>query len=236
LELTSGRAWFLLVSMVLFGGCVMPAGCVAVLVYAAVHRATQGVTEADRRAEEQEQRREAQREGWRQEQQQWEEVARAWRAPPADAGPARLFPERVGTFRLERQDDRADVHELGIRAPGWRAVYRGLSGTVEVFAYRADRAEKLRLLGQAQAALAGQAAPADSPFGEPARPNARGAGEVYFSYEFGPPGAAGQYGTLWWQPDWLFLARSASPLGPGAFLQAYLPQISEPAPARGAGP
>src|SRR5262249_47264626 len=50
------------------------------------------------------------------EQHQWEEVARFWRPPPADAPPGLLLPAQVADFRLVEQDTKANVPDLNLQA------------------------------------------------------------------------------------------------------------------------
>jgi hypothetical protein len=227
LELTSGRAWFLLVAGVLFVTCVLPAGCVAVLFYSAVHKVSEQAGKAgtffENLQKEQKKEQERQAEDRKRERQHWEEAARDWKPPPADAGADRLFPAAVAGYRLERSDDKADVPDLNVSAPGWHAVYRGPAGAVDLFAYRATRLEKEALLRRATEALNAKGMPRLFTGGANLRGSAQ---DTFLSYDLGPaPPEPGQSGTFWWQEGWLFLARSPDRDEPAALLRAYLAEV-----------
>jgi hypothetical protein len=218
--------------MFVFSMCVLPVTCVSVMVYQAVHKGSEVAKEAssffqdlkkdeDRKLQDQERQRQERKK----EQQQWEEIARTWQAPPLGAPWQRLLPAVVGEHRRIEQDDQAQITDLNVSAPGWRAVYRGPLATVELFVYRAQKPDKEVLLRQAQQAITRRTAAAGL---GPAHPNVWGSAEgMFLSYNLELSGTgAEQHGTFWGQQGWLFLARSGHPQAPGQFLKAYLTEIS----------
>jgi predicted Ser/Thr protein kinase len=158
-------------------------------------------------------------------QQQWDEVRRFWRPPPADATPEQLFPTKVGEFTRVEQDAKAAVPELNFEAPGRRALYRSRRGDVELFAYRATKLEKEALFRRAHDKIAPkeEAFPGKPPDRPKGWHSVRGSPDApWFGYSHGPPT---QHGMLWWDKDWLFLARSRTIEDPGDFLKDYLASL-----------
>jgi serine/threonine protein kinase len=228
--LSSGKRWFLIVSAVVFFFCVLPGAGVAVVIYQAIREVSSGAARAGQWIEDMKKDQDKRREDETAERTQWEDLARTWVPPPAPPGPpgsaAISFPDPLGGFKLTEHDAQADVIELKLRGwPGWRAVYEGPDGKVELFVYRANDAEKKTILRDAQEALV--------KLGGPITPLAgmdlgvRGSADgVYLSYETGlRKGKPDQYGTFWGDRGWLFLARGRTAKEPGELLKAYIEAV-----------
>jgi hypothetical protein len=167
----------------------------------------------------------------------WDEVARFWRPPPADAGPDRLFPARVGEFSLAGKDTQAALDELNLPAAPHHALYRSGNEQIDVYVRRATRLEKEALFRRA---LDKVNPPKDKP-GAAAPPGGPGDGQVHYhmvtgspdspriSYDLSPPH---RHGMLWWDRDWLFVVRTGGGKSPGDFLKQYLAAISAPEPGK----
>jgi predicted Ser/Thr protein kinase len=230
--------WVLVICTFVFLLCVLPVGGIVYLAYQAIHTVADKAGQAGRWIEklqkEQKKEQERLREERQKEKEQWREMARTWKPPPAGAGSARLFPATVGAYKLRTNDERANIAELNVAQPGWRAVYRGPAGTVELFVYRASELEKEALLRNAQDAVTRPGGvppvvPIVPGLAEAVGPNVRGSPKgTFLAYDLGPVGGpdGGPYGTFWWQHDWLFLARGFDPHEPGSFLREYLTAIS----------
>ena len=164
-------------------------------------------------------------------QDQWDEVARFWRPPPADAGPELLFPAGINEYQLIKHDTKADITNLNIQARGRRAIYKAPWGEIELFVYPATKLEKEALLRRAyERLLPNEDSKSDGRSGNSTREGyhkIRGSVEgIFLSYEVGPGLTPNQYGVFWWDKDWLFLARSSVVRDPGAFLKDYLATLS----------
>jgi predicted Ser/Thr protein kinase len=228
-RLTSGQQSLLVVCTILLLTCGLPVAAIVIVVCQTVNKVTDGVSQAGQwvsdRQKEAKQEQERLKEERRKESAQWEEAARTWRPPPADAGPARLFPATIGAYKRTAHDDRANVADLDVAAPGWRAVYRGPAGAVELFAYKTTKPAKEAIFRGAQGAVNRRGRlPAALGAGSPSvRGSVFG---TYLAYDLGS-GANGaeQYGVFWWQPDWLFLARGTTAEVPASFLKAYLAEL-----------
>ncbi len=152
----------------------------------------------------------------------WAEVARVWKPPPAEAGPDRLFPEAVAGVRLDHHDTEVDLQYLGIDIAGQHAVYGQGSTAVEVFAFRVTALEKEALYKRAlegpkagETPLPGQVSTRRQNFrvtnGTPQ--------EQLLWYRMSPPD---EKGILWWDKGWLFVARSTTGDDPEPFLRQCL--------------
>jgi hypothetical protein len=151
----------------------------------------------------------------------WAEVARLWKPPPADAGPDRLFADAAAGVRLERRDSEIDLRDLGIDIAGNHAVYGQGATAVDIYAFRVTALEKEALYKRV----------IDGTKGGPPRPgqtsiNAGNYRVVHGTpqerllwYHMSPPD---QKGVLWWNKGWLFVARSTTGADPEPFLRQYL--------------
>ncbi|HEV3255858.1 MAG TPA: serine/threonine-protein kinase, partial [Gemmataceae bacterium] len=224
-HLTRGQVWMILAGMLLFTTCVLPVTCVSVLVYHTVNKVSDGAKEAGQLFRDLKKDQDRPLQEREKEQQQWQEVARTWQAPPSNAALERLFPAAVGEHRRIEQDDQALATDLNVSAPGRRAVYRDSIATVELFVYRAPKPDKEVILRKVQQAVTRRNAASGL---MQANPHVRGSAEgMFLSYDLEPSGAgAEQHGTFWWQQGWLFLARSGNPQAAGLFLKEYLTAIS----------
>jgi hypothetical protein len=152
----------------------------------------------------------------------WAEVARVWKPPPADAGPDHLFPEDVAGERLNHHDTEVDLHYLGIDIAGQHAVYGKGETAVEVFAFRVTALEKEALYKRAlEGPKAGETpAPAQvSTRRQNYRVTHGTPQEQLLWYRMSPPD---EKGVLWWDKGWLFVARSTSGDDPEPFLREYV--------------
>jgi hypothetical protein len=144
---------------------------------------------------------------------EWEEFAQTWNPPPADADPDRLFPAQVADFH--RQDINKDpAPQMGINLAGSQATYQKGADTMEVFAYRANIAEKNAAFQQFEAAQQK----------EPNKWNVRmeTSSHTRFAFSRGP-----EHGVLWWSQGWLFLVRTTGTADPEEFLKSYLTAIAD---------
>jgi hypothetical protein len=220
-SLSGGQRWFLLVCGIIFVTCILPVGAIVLMGVRTIDQLIHGASQAGKWLDDQKKEQEKLREEQKAVQQQWEEIARTWQPPPADAGPARLFPTTVGKYGLTENDTKADIPQLNVARSGLHARYRGPVDTVDLFVYRADRSQKESILRAAQGALNRQGA---LPVPFPGASNIQGSPEgTSLSYELtGAGGTAEQRGIFWWDQDWLFLARSTSSRDTGPFLKDYL--------------
>jgi hypothetical protein len=153
---------------------------------------------------------------------QWEEVARFWRPPPADAGSQLLFGKRVGRYELIEHDDQAHVPELRIELPGYRAVYRaGSSQEINLFVYRATRLEKEAVYRRAYDVLAPE--DEDAPRSFFITGSVEGS---FLAYQVNSRKDLMPYGIFWWDQNWLFFARSRNVENLEVFLKEYLAVLS----------
>jgi hypothetical protein len=162
----------------------------------------------------------------------WAEVARVWKPPPADAGPDRLFPEAVAGVRLDHHDTEVDLQYLGIDIAGHHAVYGQGSTAVEVFVFRVTALEKEALYKRAlEGPKAGEAPPPGQV--STRRQNYRvthgTSQDPLLWYRMSPPD---EIGVLWWDKGWLFVARSTSGDDPEPFLRQYLTASSGDEPEK----
>jgi predicted Ser/Thr protein kinase len=229
-RLSAGQQSVFVICTILLVTCGLPVGAIVLIVCQTVNKVSDGVSEAGHwlsdRQKEQKQEQARLREEHRKEYEQWEEAARTWRPPRANAGPVQLFPATVGAYQRARHDDQANVADLDVTAPGWRAVYRGPAGTVVVFAYKTEKPAKEEIFRRAKSAVKRRG---DLPIVvDSASPSVRGSVlGTYLAFDLGSDGnVGGQHGIFWWQPDWLFLARGSTPEGPGSFLKVYLAELS----------
>jgi hypothetical protein len=166
--------------------------------------------------------------------QNWEEIAKFWTPPPADAKEDKLFPAKVMQFKLQEKGPVDGVADLDIKAKGFRSLYRSPEGDVEVFVFRARIEEKQHHLICALGVIAPK-----QDNGVVVRPS-RGTNPNRFQsvtgspqspwmrYSFGLP--IEQQGFFWWDKDWLFLVRSTKVAGTEQFLKEMLVQYGkEPA-------
>jgi serine/threonine protein kinase len=54
----------------------------------------------------------------------WEDVNRKWKPPPENASVGQLFPQAIGSYKLEGVTELTEIPQLGIKAKGRRAVYK----------------------------------------------------------------------------------------------------------------
>jgi predicted Ser/Thr protein kinase len=215
--------WLTLTCTAVLVLCVLPVGWVVVMLTKLVDKVSDNMTQAAGRYKEQRQEQDRQRRERDKEQQELEKLARTWRPPPAGVAVARLFPARVGDYRLEGHDTKADIPALGLKAPGRRAAYQGPAGAMELFAYRAKELQKEAIFHRALEAVTRRGVPGLGPGSPSVVGSALG---MYLSFDLGSGAAGtGQFGTFWWHRDWLFLARGGSPKEPGPFLKAYLTKV-----------
>jgi hypothetical protein len=171
----------------------------------------------------------------------WDEVARFWKPPPADAGPDRLFPRRFEECRLVGDDTQADIPELNIQVPGFHATYQSVQGRMEICVYRASALEREALYRRALERLNPPKEDQDGlgPEKPPAGPDRStyrflsGSGESpRIIYRLGPPS---RNGILWWDKGWLFVVRTTGGGDAAEFFKRYLAALSgqeaEPAAA-----
>jgi hypothetical protein len=151
----------------------------------------------------------------------WERLAERWQAPPADAGPDRLFPPEVADYKRAAQDSETTVPALDLRLPGRHATYVSPAGKVEVYAYRVDDPERAAVFGRVNQAVQ-HASGTTFKFGNEASSRR-------YSYAFSPPM---ERGMLWGDKGWLFLARSGDVENVEEFLEAYLKAIAASEPGK----
>lgn len=152
----------------------------------------------------------------------WAEVARVWKPPPADAGPDRLFPEAVAGLRLDHHDTEVDLRELGTDIAGKHAVYGEGATAVEVFVFRVTALKKEAVYQRAiEGPKAGETPPPGqaSISGQNYRVLHGRSQDQLLWYHMSPPD---QKGALWWNQGWLFVARSTTGGDPEPFLRQYL--------------
>jgi predicted Ser/Thr protein kinase len=228
-RLSPGQKGVLTVCLIVLVTCGLPIGAVILMVSHALNKVSgvpsqigQQVQDFTKKQKEEEERRAAER---KKEKQEWDEAARGWHAPPADAGTEELFPATIAGYQRGEVDEQADVQVLNLVHKGRRAFYRGPAGKVEFYAYRALRSDKEGIFQHVQRAVTSRGG-LSLPLG-PGSATVHGSVDgIYLSYDLGPAGTpAWQYGTLWWQPNWLFLARADTAQEPGAFLKEYLAQF-----------
>jgi predicted Ser/Thr protein kinase len=228
-RLTGGQKAVLTICLIILVTCGLPIGAVILMVTHAVNKVSdigskfgQQAQEALKEQQKEQERQAAQR---KKEQQQWDEAAHAWKAPPADAGTEVLFPASLAGYQRTEVDEQTNVPEFNVPLKGHRAVYRAPAGKVELYAYQANRLAKERIFDLAQKAVLRRGG-LPLPLG-PGSASVHGSVDgIYLSYDLGPDGTpAWQYGTLWWQPEWLFLARGDTAQEPAAFLKEYLAQV-----------
>lgn len=63
------------------------------------------------------------------------EFAASWRAPAEDAAAEDLFPQTVGSFKLESHDENANVAAFDIEEDGWHGVYKSGAESIDVYVY-----------------------------------------------------------------------------------------------------
>ena len=145
--------------------------------------------------------------------QEWEAFAQTWNPPPADANPDRLFPAQVAGF--DRKDVNKDpAPQMGINLAGSQATYQKGADTMEVFAYRANPAEKDAAVRQVEKAQQQ----------EPTKFHLKMEMPNHTRLEF----TQGQeHGVLWWSQGWLFLVRTTGTTDAEAFLKSYLTAIAD---------
>lgn len=149
--------------------------------------------------------------------QEWDQFAQAWNPPPADADPDRLFPAQVAGF--DRQEvNKEPAPPPGINLDGSQATYRKGDETMEVFAFRANIAEKNAAFHQLEAEQ--QKQPNQWNFKMETSSHTR------LAFNRGP-----EHGVLWWSQGWLFLVRTTGPTDAEEFLKSYLTAIAEDAHA-----
>jgi hypothetical protein len=218
--------WFLAAALIFSVTCLLPVGWVVVLLTRFFENVSARVIQAGKNLQEQQKEQELRRKEQEKEQRDLEDLVRTWKPPQVGADTTLLFPPAFGGYRRTETNDKAGVAELDLEAPGWRAVYRGPEGTVELFAYRADKNAKRGILQQVLDAVTRREAAPGFPIQAPGSASVQGSAQgIYLSYDLGSKGAgAGQHGTFLWQGDWLLLARAASAREPGAFLKQYLTQ------------
>jgi predicted Ser/Thr protein kinase len=217
--------WLIGICTVILVLCVLPVGWIILNFSKLVDKVSDKMTQAAGRFKEQEKEQDHLRQVRRKEQQQLEKLARTWKAPAPGQGLSRLLPAVAGAYRLLGKNRKADLADLNLKAAGQRATYRGPAGTVELFVYRASELEKEAIFQRALEAVTRRGGvPGLTPGSASTLGSVKG---NYLSYDLGPASVpAERYGTLWWQGDWLFLARGASPEDAGAFLPKYLAQVS----------
>ena len=227
------KPWFLKTITIVLFLLVLMGGTVAYLVYEAVQAATdtyQGFKQMIDTAQAEQDR---QRNAAIAEQKKWTDAVKNWKPPAADTPRTRLLPAAMGEYKLVESGDRG-VSELNISEPGQRGLYRGPTGDVELFVYRANKLEKEAIVRRAMEVL-NRSGTASDGFGGSSYGFNGSAEGPFLSYQLGSVKEsaqapahrkAEQYGTFWGDRGWLFLVRSASADLPGEFLEQYLAHLS----------
>jgi hypothetical protein len=137
-------------------------------------------------------------------------LERDW-APPGDAPAAEWFPPAIAEFqRSGTPHSNAQLPELGVNLPGFRATYETGGKAVEVFAWRASEVEKDGIFDHAKKAH-------DAIGGSHWRVQGT---NRYYEQRAGRPRL-----LFWWRKETLFLFRSATE-DPRPFSKIYLRSIS----------
>jgi predicted Ser/Thr protein kinase len=153
---------------------------------------------------------------------EFDAATRLWAPPPADAGPAVLFPKQVGAYSLVGHDTMAAQPFFDIKVEGKHATYRGAGGTVQMYVYRANDLESFALMTRAYEKVRIQEK--DGRSGNDGLREVRGdpnSPPLIYSHE--SFGEKGRYGIFWWKHGWLLHASADSrTTSPDAFLTRYL--------------
>ncbi len=151
---------------------------------------------------------------WVQTQAEWDAFAVNWDPPPADADADRLFPDQVAGFR--RQDiNQTPAPPQGLKWDGPQATYQDGQETLEVFAERANKAEKNATFQQLEKA--------QQRVGNKWSVTIDMLHHTRLNFTHGQ-----EHGVLWWSEGWLFLVRTTGQTDPEDFLRSYLEVIAEP--------
>ncbi len=146
--------------------------------------------------------------------QEWEAFAENWDPPPADADADRLFPDQIAGCR--RQDiDQTPAPPQGLQWDGPQATYQDGQETLEVFAERANKAEKNATFQQLEKA--------QQRVGNKWSVTIDMLHHTRLNFTHGQ-----EHGVLWWSEGWLFLVRTTGQTDPENFLRSYLEAIAEP--------
>jgi hypothetical protein len=169
----------------------------------------------------------------------WDEVARFWKPPAADAGPDRLFPRRFEGSERISNDTQADIPELDIHASGHRATYQSPPGKMELCVYRASNREREAIYRRALERIN---PPRDEKVGVGPGRTPGGQGQPALRYVFGSAesprilyrlGVSDKNGLLWWDREWLFVVRTEGGGDAAEWFKKYLLALSSPEAAEG---
>jgi hypothetical protein len=146
---------------------------------------------------------------------EWNNLAMRWKAPPPDADPQELFPDRLGEYARGDLDTGIPLAEYNLDSKGRKATYRCREGEVEVYALRASSLERKAIFKRLLDGIE-------------KRPNTRRimqgtADSDRLVFSISPPD---ERGVLWWNQGWLFIAFSRDAVDVEALLRTYLDRIS----------
>jgi hypothetical protein len=147
----------------------------------------------------------------------WNSLALRWKAPPPNADPQELFPNRLGEFERGDIGEGVPLAEYDLETTGRRAIYRSPVGEVELYALRATSLEREDIFKRVLDGLE-------------KRPNMRrtvlgGTDSHRLIFSLG----SAEKGMLWWNQGWLFIAYSRDGVNVEAVLRTYLDRISREA-------
>src|SRR5262249_4197788 len=143
----------------------------------------------------------------------WQAFGITWRSPPANAPREKLFPARVGDYKLAPEEDRAVAPPFNIKLAGQHALYLANGQTIEVFAWRASNQEREAVYRDVIETLKhGSGMNMHVQLNQRLRYNSSQLDEN---------------GAFWGNGQWLFLARSAKIDDLEPFLRSYLEAIAD---------
>ncbi|WP_145365832.1 hypothetical protein [Stratiformator vulcanicus] len=131
--------------------------------------------------------------------QRWEQFSTRWLPPPADVGPAAMFPSQLGDYELVEWDETPAFAALKIDLPGAHGEYRNGDRRLDLHIYRASTDQKQEVYQTARELLDDGDRFHFRAFGGTAATR-------MFQFRVAPHEMSGNF---WYAAGWLVFARSA---------------------------